>query len=431
MPVGPVSNLPALPSPTAGIGGAGVMPGLVEGLGQIEQAVKQKKERAKQEAQQQIPTLVQMAKAQPNNQAVQQALARALQTAGLPVPYQPTQNAPQTPNSGAISPQAAAPPQAPPAPQATPQTAPPPGMVQVQPPNLTAQAPLPQIQQAAQPQHGAAEWLARMAGQKPAQQQPAPQQQVDVSALMPQTPPTDKELEYIQSLPPGKQREAVAASWNKQIDPFILNEAPQMLVPGSPGWVAINKNYEQEQSKIAAGQETAQGYNKWLNAEKSNLQAAGIDTSSLAQDPDTVQQLGAKTQAQIQELEAHGVHFKEADKIALMRAKTVDELVKAQTTLVSVKAKALPLEDAHKWAYQEKMGNAALTRATAYASNVSRLAQMGSRGGNVSGQMLRLASLYDSDNKSLDNQIDREQDFLTNQITSNGLDPNLPMQSVL
>ena len=85
--MGPIGPLAPLPSPTAGaLPAESSTMQLAQAAGVIKQAMDAKKNRQKQDAQQQIPMLIQMAKAQPNNPQVQNALVGALKAVGLPAP---------------------------------------------------------------------------------------------------------------------------------------------------------------------------------------------------------------------------------------------------------------------------------------------------------------------------------------------------------
>ena len=493
MPVGPIGPIAGLPSPSAGNAPNDPLQNVAGLAASVMDGLQQAKERDKAQAQQQLPMLLQLAKAQPGNAQVKAALEKALKTLGLPLVTQQPQNASQTPNSGAIStasgiPGAGSTPSGQPAPVgvsgvAAPNMSAGPGPVQnqapyapgmapqniqaqigqnvpqanmpvVQPgqPNLSAQVGVPQVQSSntqadpthppplhpeATPQqkthHGLLTALATKLGLAPhpeiAQQNTNTQSDgsgdVDVNAYVPQSTPSGQDItEYLAM--PQQTREAAAKARNQTL-PQELLEAPQMIPPNSPQAFHVEQLVSQKLSQIAQGQETASGFLSFVNSNRQNIDAAmGLGAAdALLEDPQTLQQLSAKTQAQIDNLHAVGVHLKNEDKVNLGKAQSVEDLQRAQTQLLNVKTRMLPLEDQNKWNYQQKMSDAAAARVNGYLSRVANLnaRPASNRIDPQIAQTLALTRIYDQDSRSLQNQIEREQDFLQNQIDNAGLDP--------
>jgi hypothetical protein len=437
----PISGLPGMSSPTAGQvpynGQAGQL-GLVQGLMQAEQ---QRKEAQKQRAQQQMPILIQMAKAQPGNQQVQQALANALKTLGLPVPTSTPggQGGPggQVQDPSAQIPGASAPQQGVqlpaqmaggqnPAQGMVPHGAPaqpnPQGMIQNTQPNLAPQAPNPNIQQ--QPTRESfmqrlgqgAQSVGQRLGVVPQQQTPF-QGQVDVNALSPSAPPNEKQFEYLMTLPQGPTRVAAARSMGVTIDPESANKVPMSFPITSPQYIQAQKMFQQLNTEALTKGMTPQQYESAYSSQKQMFQAAGITDPP----PEVMSQLSATALSNIQKNEALGIKYTNQEKAAIANASSLAELRQAQIAHYSAQTQEIPQRLQME---QQRINNQTQMASAKLNAQVQHWQQVAQKGTSAMPMLQGMMRGADGDLKYAQTALTQAKNHLDFLTTTGGLDPD-------
>jgi hypothetical protein len=455
-----------MPSPTAGQvpynGQAGQL-GLVQGLMQAEQ---QRKEAQKQRAQQQMPILIQMAKAQPGNQQVQQALANALKTLGLPVPTStpggqggpggqvqdpsaqiPGASAPQqgvqlpAQMAGGQNPGQPAQPNPPGAPKMMyPYTQPDPVLQAPNPPGApkmmypytqpdpvlqpepVLQAPNPNIQQ--QPTRESfmqrlgqgAQSVGQRLGVVPQQQTPF-QGQIDVNALSPSAPPNEKQFEYLMTLPQGPTRVAAARSMGVTIDPESANKVPMSFPITSPQYIQAQRMFQQLNTEALTKGMTPQQYESAYSSQKQMFQAAGITDPP----PEVMSQLSTTALSNMQKNEALGIKYTNQEKAAIANASSLAELRQAQIAHYSAQTQEIPQRLQMEQQRINNQTQMASARLNAQVQHWQQVAQKGTAAMPMLQGMMRGA---DGDLKYAQTALTQAKNHLDFLTTTGGLDPD-------
>lgn len=400
------TGLGPMPTPQSDrTGGAGNgLGGLLEGFNTFMEAKQGKKDRTAADAEkkraiamQKMPLLERAAQANPSDQATIKALQDARKDAGLPpATFDKAQNA-------ALSVGSASPP-------------------------ITA----PQVSVGDEgtgvgktPQTSATTEFTG-APQRPGQMQPNAPQSLDLAQF--RTLKNDiSENELTQFLSFDEKAKRVVA---QRYAPGVITEEmiklqPQ-LVPGSAGERAIQHEYDAQYDRATKGEMTSDQFMSWLGQRGETLKLAHIDPEYLKKDPAVLSGLGTAVKAKIAEMEARGIHFKEADKIALQRADNVGDLDKARIKLMGIQGKSLDATTRGRLQHWKHSDEIAQQRATTYQTRVSNLQQQADNGDKAAINNLKgLAGLMSGEARTTQSQIDNLMGTRQHAI-DNGADINDP-----